>query len=119
MKKSDTRVRCDKKRHERQYENLKERIAALGFIIQGSITERRIPCGRPGCRCKDDPEKRHGPYYQLSWKENGKTVSVYLNEDKLDECRAWIENNHELEKIIGLMRNLSRHVARCENIVRK
>ncbi|MEW5945247.1 MAG: DUF6788 family protein [bacterium] len=119
MKKNGSPVNGNKKQYERRYEALKKRIHALGFILQGSITERRIPCGNPGCRCKTDPQKRHGPYYQLSWKEKGKTVSVYLNEDKIDECRAWIENNHELEKIIALMRNLSRHVARCEKIVRK
>ena len=119
MKKSGEREHQKPNRYEHQYEILKERINSLGFILQGSITERRIPCGKSGCRCKDDTEKRHGPYYQLSWKENGKTVSVYLNEDKLELCRAWIDNNHKLEEIIGLMRNLSRHVAHRENIVRK
>jgi len=59
------------------YEAAKARLAAIGFTCQGSLVERYTTCNNPNCRCAD-PAQRHGPYYQLSWKQNGKTVSRLL-----------------------------------------
>ena len=49
-------------RYEKQYDGLKAELQTLGFIGQGSISTRRIACGRPACRCHNDPEARHGPF---------------------------------------------------------
>lgn len=119
MKKTGTRGRRDLKRYEQQYSLLKKRIESLGYVLQGSINERWMLCGKPGCGCRTDPDRRHGPYYQLSWKEGGKTVSVYLNEEQVRLCNEWIANNRELENIISRMRNISRGIARIEKIVIK
>ena len=48
--------------YEEQYKALKAQLQTLGFIGQGSVCTRRITCGRPACRCHDDPDARHGPY---------------------------------------------------------
>ncbi len=119
MKKNDWRVPRVPERDEKKYADLKSQIETVGFILQGSINERWIPCGNPGCKCKKDPGQRHGPYHQLSWKENGKTVSVYLTEEQVRACDEWISNNRKLEKIISEMRVVSRRVACKMNIVPK
>ena len=92
----------------REYEEIKERIGGIGFICKGSITKRRIPCGTPGCACHKDPEKRHGPYYQLSWKEKGKTVSRLIYPENVELYRQWIQNRRMLMDLIGEMEALSR-----------
>ena len=33
---------------------------------RGSLTERYVKCSKPGCRCADEAEARHGPYYSLT-----------------------------------------------------
>ncbi len=33
---------------------------------RGSVSERSMKCGRKDCRCQDDPQARHGPYYSLT-----------------------------------------------------
>ena len=45
--------------YEKQYDGLKAELQTLGFIGQGSVSTRRITCGRPACRCHSDPEARH------------------------------------------------------------
>ncbi len=36
---------------ERRRNELVEQMASLGDMRRGSLTERYIPCGKPGCRC--------------------------------------------------------------------
>ena len=52
---------------------------------------RRITCGRPACRCHNDPEARHGPYHYWTRKARGK-------------------NNRELERLVKEMRRISSRV---------
>ena len=54
--------------YEKQYDGLKAELQTLGFIGQGSVSTRRITCGRPACRCHSDPEARHGPYHHWTRK---------------------------------------------------
>jgi len=39
-------------------------LAAVGFALPGTLTERMTRCGHPGCRCHADPPRLHGPYHQ-------------------------------------------------------
>ena len=38
-------------------------------------------CGKAYCACRSDPDKRHGPYFELTYKSEGKTVNVRLSPD--------------------------------------
>ena len=94
-----------------QYEQVKARIGQVGFICEGSLTERRLPCGKKNCGCRTDPRRRHGPYYQLSWKEKGKTVSRYLPPEQAQLYREWIDNRRTLAALVKEMQALSRKAA--------
>jgi hypothetical protein len=89
------------------YEQAKARIAEIGFTCEGSLTERYTTCNNPNCRCAD-PEQRHGPYWQLSWKQAGKTVSKLLSAEDAALYREWITNRRQLEAELTRMRDLSR-----------
>ena len=94
-------------RYEEQYDALKAKLQAVGFIGQGSVQTRRIACGSPTCRCHHDPDARHGPYHYWTRKARGKTVGLKLTEDELGLYREWIENNRELERLVEEMRRIS------------
>lgn len=95
---------------QRDYQRVKERLAEVGFICQGSLVQRWMPCGKPNCRCVD-PDQRHGPYFQLSWKEGGKTVSRRLSPTHARLYQEWIANRRQLEALIEQMHDIS-HTAR-------
>lgn len=95
------------RRYEKQYDGLKAALQTLGFIGQGSVSTRRITCGRPACRCHTDRDARHGPYHYWTRKARGKTVGLKLTEDELVLYREWIANNRELERIVREMRHIS------------
>jgi hypothetical protein len=89
------------------YETAKARIAEVGFTCEGSLVERYTTCNNPNCRCAD-PDQRHGPYWQLSWKEGGKTVSKLLSAEDAALYREWIDNRRRLQAALEQMRDLSR-----------
>jgi hypothetical protein len=73
----------------RDYEAAKARLAEVGFTCEGSLAELYTSCGNPNCRCAD-PDQRHGPYWQLTWKEAGKTITRRLSADDAQLYRQWI-----------------------------
>lgn len=92
---------------DRGYQAVKARIAAVGFICEGSLVERWTCCGKANCRCAE-PAGRHGPYYQLSWKEHGRTVSRRLTTEEARLYREWIANRRQLDALLNEMKALSR-----------
>jgi len=43
---------------------------------RGSISERRMKCGKPSCLCQHDSEARHGPYFTLTWAVEGTLLEI-------------------------------------------
>ena len=91
----------------KEYDRIKARIRDLGFICEGSLVERWTSCGKPNCRCTSDPPQRHGPYYQLTWKEQGKTVTRRLPPEQAQLYQEWITNRRQLEALLHQMRDIS------------
>src|SRR6266436_9846792 len=55
--------------------NVQMQIAQLGDMRSGSITGTGGRCGNPNCHCHRAGEPGHGPYYRLTRKVEGKTVT--------------------------------------------
>jgi uncharacterized protein DUF6788 len=89
------------------YEAAKARLADVGFTCEGSLVERYTSCHNPRCRCTD-PAQRHGPYWQLSWKEGGRTISRIISTEEAERYREWIANRRHLEEIVTHMPDISR-----------
>lgn len=50
-------------------------FAQLGDMRSGCITETGGRCGNPKCHCHRDGDPGHGPYYRLTRKAEGKTIT--------------------------------------------
>src|SRR5258708_19095072 len=57
---------------------------------RGSLSERTIKCGKPGCACAQDPKARHGPYFSLTHAVRGKTRSRFLTAEQASLVRQQI-----------------------------
>jgi uncharacterized protein DUF6788 len=62
-----------------RFRQLKRELENLGYFCKGTVLERRMKCGQPGCACHQDPSKRHGPYWEWTYKAQGKTINVRLS----------------------------------------
>ncbi len=87
--------------------DLQTKVATLGFISPGSVVERYMPCGKPGCRCQGDPPQLHGPYWQWSRAKQGKTLSRRLSPEQANLYKEWIANRRALGRIIAEMEEVS------------
>lgn len=54
---------------------IQQKISGLGDMRSGSITATGLRCGNPGCHCRKDGDPGHGPFYRLTRKIRGKTVT--------------------------------------------
>lgn len=79
-------------KEERKVQQLSEKLARLGPILPGSISEQWNVCGTPGCRCKDaDHPVKHGPYCQLSFTIKGKGSTLFIKKEDLPEARRRVK----------------------------
>lgn len=60
---------------EAQRASLKQQIFELGDMRTGSITTTGGRCGNPRCHCHEKDDPGHGPFYRLTRKVDGKTVT--------------------------------------------
>ncbi len=95
----------------RRHQALAARLGQVGFAVSGSLTRRYTTCGKPGCRCQADPPQPHGPYYQLTRKVTGKTVTTRLTAGQAARYAEWIANQRELRRLIAEMEQISRQAA--------
>src|SRR6266699_1015550 len=61
-----------------RFEELKSALTQIEYCSKGTVLARMIKCVRPKCLCGVNPKKRHGPYFEWTYKQNGKTVNVRL-----------------------------------------
>ena len=97
----------------RRYARLAARVGRVGLVLQGTITERTIvrPDGADPHRRKD-----YGPYYQWTWKQEGKTVTVNLSASQARVFQRAIDNHRKLTALVGEMRTLSRQILEATTV---
>jgi hypothetical protein len=89
---------------QRRHARLTSRLARLGPVLQGTITPRTI--------VREDPQapgtkKAYGPYYQWTYKQNAKTVTVNLTPEQAKAYQRAIDEHRKLEGIIEEIRATS------------
>ena len=94
-------------RLESRYQGLASKLERTGLILQGTITERMITGDKDK---KQKADVIYGPYYQWTFKREGKTVTVNLTSKQAKTYQKAIDNNRKLEETIKEMRILSEQI---------
>ena len=81
-------------------------IARTGMVLPGTIIQRRTRCGHPGCGCRADPPRQHGPYWQWTRKVAAKTVCRWLSPEQQHDYQAWIDNDRRLRELLARLQAL-------------
>lgn len=85
---------------EKRIRNIKHQISALGDLRPGALSKQYNVCGNPTCRCKADPPIKHGPYYQVSFTRHGKSSSLFVRDEDVDEVQRQLENYRQLRELV-------------------
>jgi hypothetical protein len=99
-----TQIEADAKR----FEELKAGLARIEYFSKGTLLVRMIKCGKPKCPCGADPKRRHGPYFEWTYKEQGKTVSVRLTAKAAPVFQAASKQYRQLKSTLARMEKISR-----------
>ena len=93
---------------------IKAAIATLGPLRPGTLSRQYNVCGTPGCRCKDDPDQRHGPYHQLSYTWHGRSRSEFVREPEIARVQAQLRNYARLRQLVTQWVDAAIELARLE-----
>jgi hypothetical protein len=86
------------------HRRLKQMVPA-GPLLAASLARVQKRCGQPSCACHHG-----GPLHQahhLSFKQGGKTRTVYVPQDLLDEVQSWVQEHQRLKALIHEVSQLS------------
>jgi CRISPR/Cas system-associated exonuclease Cas4 (RecB family) len=79
-------------------------LQARGPVLAASLVVIAKHCGRPGCHCQRG-EKHRGHY--LTYKEQGKTRTVYVPLELVEEVKRWIKEHRRIKTLIQELSVLS------------
>src|ERR1035438_5600811 len=93
---------------EKRREATAQRIAQLGDLRPGSISNTSGRCGKPSCHCHQPGQSGHGPNLRLTYKADGKTLSeslpspaaIHKAEREVAEFRKFQESVASLSKLM-------------------
>src|SRR5262249_61886834 len=65
------------------------------ILTRGGLPEATRRCGTPNRVCHRDRDRRHGPLLYITWTEKGRSRSLYVPADRVQQARrahaAWAE----------------------------
>lgn len=99
-------------RNAHRFRELKRDLQQLEYFCKGTVLKRMMKCGKAHCACASDPTKRHGPYYELTYKANGKTVNVKLSPEAAPLYKAASQQYRKLKNLFNRLQKLSQTILR-------
>lgn len=90
------------------FAGLKQELMELSYFCKGTVMKRMMKCGQQRCACHKDPAKRHGPYFEWTYKEKGKTVNRRLRPEEAPIYEAAIQQYRKLQSVLKRMEQVSR-----------
>jgi len=88
---------------------LKE-LADVGPVLEGSLAEIGVRCGNPACRCARGEKHRS---HILKRQVRGKTQSLYVPVDLVEEAGHWVEEYRRVRKLLSEISDLNRAIIRA------
>ena len=80
------------------------RVAPCQPVLAATLSQVRKRCGHPSCHCyHGDPHLA----WHLTYKVNGKTRTVYVPADLLDDVRQWIAEHKRIKAVLDEIHQLT------------
>ena len=97
-------------RHRQRFLELRRDLQQIEYFCKGTVLKRMMKCGKTQCACASDPSKRHGPYFELTYKANGKTVNVKLSPEAAPLYTAAAKQYRKLKTLLNRLDKLSKNI---------
>jgi hypothetical protein len=98
---------------EQRREELYRQLGHVGDFRRGSLNEVRRKCGKPNCACVQPGHPGHGPQYNLTRSENGRTVARHLRPGpELEKARREVAEFERFRDLVGQVTEVNEAI--CE-----
>jgi hypothetical protein len=91
-----------------RFRQTRQQLQQVDYFLKGTVLKRMMKCGQPTCACHRDPSRRHGPYFEWTYKLQGKTVTVKLPPQAAPLYQAATKQHRQLKVVLARMERLSR-----------
>jgi hypothetical protein len=91
------------------FAGLKRDLDKVTYFCKGTVLKRVMKCGQQRCACHQDPAKRHGPYFEWTYKDNGRTVNRRLRPEEAPVYQAATQQYRKLQSVLKQMEQVSRN----------
>jgi len=106
---ADTLPALETKRSE-----IQRMISGLGDMRSGSITTTGGRCGNPGCHCRKEGDPGHGPFYRLTRKVRGKTVTeTFATPLALRKAQSEVGEFHRFRELSQSLLDVNEEICRA------
>jgi hypothetical protein len=82
-----------------------KQLATASPVLAASFGAYTHRCGRPACRCHRGGPPHRGQH--ITFKEGGKTRSVYVPQELLPEVRTWLAEHKRLKRLLHEIHQLT------------
>jgi len=97
-------------RYTQRFLELRREFEQIEYFCKGTVLKRMMKCGKARCACASDPTKRHGPYFELTYKANGKTINVKLSPEAAPLYKAAAQQYRRLKTLLNRLDKLSKTI---------
>jgi hypothetical protein len=80
-------------------------------MVRGSVVERRLRCGKAGCRCARG--RLHAAIYLSVTFAGGRTEQISLPSDLVPLARRWVANYQSWWKVVEKISAINRQLLRA------
>jgi hypothetical protein len=101
-------------RHTQRFLELRRDLQQIEYFCKGTVLKRMMKCGKFQCVCASDATKRHGPYFELTYKANGKTVNVKLSPEAAPLYRTAAQQYRKLKTLLNRLDKVSKTILRYQ-----
>lgn len=92
---------------------IQSQLSQLGDLRSGSITGTGGRCGNVRCHCHRPGDPGHGPYFRLTRKVNGKTVTeTFSSPAALAKARREVEEFHRFRALGSELLEVNEQICR-------
>lgn len=82
-----------------------KQLATTTPVLAATLASYSHRCGRPSCRCRQGGPLHTGQH--LTFKDRGRTRSVYVPKDLIPQVQAWIAEHKRLKQLLKELQQLT------------
>ena len=83
----------------RRREELRQELAHVADLRQGSLSSRHRRCGNPRCHCAHEADRGHGPYWSVTRAVHGKTQFRPIAPEAVRQTEEQIAEFHRVQRL--------------------